>query len=368
MIERAARGYVLVVSLVPLDASTVLFFTNLADRVPLRVVGYPGRIASALSGASAVIFIRGLFEFREAIWCARALGIPSYYFLDDNFMLIRREPELYGRFYDRYTDERVREKLRGFTGVLLATEALMQYFRDARLHERLVLYPPAAVAPMAPPNTAPRTLTVAFFGGVHRREAFVRHVFPAVCRVAEDMTVRLLAAGFDEGQLPPAPQMEIVYPPYQQSYVLGLQRMAEYGVDILVHPSARTENNAYKNPHVLINARALGAAAIFSNAPPYDAIATAGIALISDNTEDAWHAALTRLALDAQLRCDLKTRLADYCARHFSGDSNVGIVDEMLHAHAPPGALTRLGRSIVAAPLLGFARVLRRIKNQFQLV
>jgi hypothetical protein len=244
----------------------------------------------------------------------------------------------------------------------------MQYFRDARLHDRLVLYPPAALAPMAAPKTKARTLTVAFFGGVHRREAFVRHVFPAVCRLAGDMNVRLLAAGFDAGQLAPAPGLEIVCPPYQQSYVLGLQRMAEYGVDILVHPSALTENNAYKNPHILINARALGAAAIFSNAPPYDRIANDGIALLSDNTEEAWHAALKRLALDPQLRCDLTSRLADYCAAHFNGDANVAIVDDMLRAHAAPGALTRTGRWITAAPVLGSLRALRKIKRQFNLV
>src|SRR5262245_56573481 len=112
MTGRPDAGYVLAVSLVPLDASTVLFFSDLRDLVPLRVVRYPGPIASALGGASAVIFIRGLFEFREAILCARALNIPSYYFVDDNFMLIRREPELYGRYYDWYTDERVRVRLR----------------------------------------------------------------------------------------------------------------------------------------------------------------------------------------------------------------------------------------------------------------
>jgi len=243
---------------------------------------------------------------------------------------------------------------------------LLQYFRDARLHDRLLLYPPVAAPPTeAPAHADGRTLTVAFFGGVHRREAFVRYAFPAVCRLARDMKVRLLAAGFDAGQLPAAPGVEIVYPPYEQSYVRGLQRVAEYGVDILVHPSARTENNAYKNRHVLINARALGAAAIFSNAPPYDAIATAGIAVVSDNTEEAWHASLTRLALDEQLRRDLQIRLADYCARHFSGDSNVGIIDDMLRAHAPPGRLTQIGRWIAATPYLASFRALRKIKRQF---
>jgi len=83
--------FVLVVSLQPLDATTSLFFGHLLDQraSPLRVTQYGGRhCAALLSRASAVIFVRGLFECAELAGCARMLGIPTYYFLDDNFMVL----------------------------------------------------------------------------------------------------------------------------------------------------------------------------------------------------------------------------------------------------------------------------------------
>jgi hypothetical protein len=368
MPDVAGRGYVLVVSLTPQDASTTLFFTALADRLPLRIVRYPADIAGPLSGAAAVVFVRGLFECADAIWCTRTLGIPHYYFLDDNFMLIRHESETYGGFYDRYTNDRVRVMLRSFAGVLLASDALMRYFREQQLHDRLLLYPPVAAGPAAAAavKTGARALTLAFFGGAHRREAFVQFVFPAACRLSREMPVRLLAAGFEVDHLPAAPGLEIVYPPYQPSYRRGLQRLAEYGVDILVHPSAPTVNNPYKNRHVLINADALGAAAIFSNTPPYDAVAETAPVLVCDNSEDAWFDALKRVALDESFRHDLRTRLKEYCATQFSGAANTTIIDELCHAHPPPSARTRVARWAAGTPCLALGRALRRAARQIK--
>ena len=66
-----AGGHVAVVSLVPEDASTVLFFTRLSAQLPVRVVQYPGKMAAVLGGARAVILVRGLFECRDVIWLAQ---------------------------------------------------------------------------------------------------------------------------------------------------------------------------------------------------------------------------------------------------------------------------------------------------------
>lgn len=361
------RGYVLVVSLVPQDATTTLFFTALAGRLPLRIVEYPADIAWPLSGACAVIFMRGLFECRDAVWCARRLGIPRYYFLDDNFMLIRDEPMIYGPFYERYTNDGVRAMLCGFAGVLLASDSLMRYFAEHRLHDRLMLFPP-----VAPASTGTRpvgradTLTIAFFGGAHRRDPFVRYVFPAVCRLAGVVTVRLVTAGFEPGSLPTAPGLDIVYLPYEPSYLVAMERLAPYGVDILVHPSAPTVNNPYKNRHVLINAHALGATAVFSNTPPYDAIARAEVAVVCDNNEEAWFASLQQIALDEQLRHDLRGQLWEYCTTHFGGELNTSIIEALLHAHPPPGALTRVTRWAVGMPCLALGRALRIAGRQFK--
>jgi hypothetical protein len=362
----ASPPYVLVVSLAPLDPTCTLFFTHLAGRVPLRIVQYPvDDIAGPLSGASAVIIVRGLFEFGGLIPCARALGVPLYYFLDDNFMLIRDEVGTYGTLYEEYSNDRVRWVLRRFSGVLLATKSLRTYFAEQRLHNEPLLYPPiAGLVLERPPPDSERPLTIAFFGGLHRRGPFVDHVFPAIRRLAMTTPVRLVAAGLEAGRLPAAAGVELICPTYDPSYAVALGIVARYGVDILVHPSSATANNIYKNPHVLINARVLGAAPIFSDVPPYDAVAGMGIAVLCDNTEEAWFDALARVAGDPAVREQLLSGLDAYCRRHFSGESNAAIIRTMLQRHPVPDAPTRVVRRVAGAGCLAVGHITARVLDK----
>lgn len=328
--------YVVVASLLKQDAMCALFFSNLR-RAPLRIVQF-GRdpLAAPLSGASALIVIRGLFEFGNLIRCARRLGIPRYYFLDDNFMLIREEAEQYGSSYDLYTNDRVRATLADFSGVLLATESLISYFRDYELHPRLCYYPPVSGSRLTLPADAARPLSVAFFGGAHRRGPFLNLVYPALRRLAANRPVRLIAAGIEGGAMPKAPNLEVLCLPYNPSYESALRAVADVGVDILVHPSDNSANNIFKNPHVLINARAIGATPIFSDTAPYDSVAAEGISLTAAASEEAWFRALSTLADDAGLRASIYRRLASYCETHFGGHRNREVIDRMLAAHPQP--------------------------------
>ena len=364
----AGAPYVLVVSLAPRDPMCTLFFTHIADRVPLRIVQYPvDDISGLLSGASAVVIIRGLFEFGNLIRCAKRLGVPCYYFQDDNFMLIRQEVGTYGSLYEKYTPARVRAELRGFAGVLLATPTLMQYFKAEKLHDALTLYPPVAGPVLtAPDRGGDHPVTVAFFGGLHRREPFIRYVFPAVCRLAQRHLVRLVAAGIEPGSLPPVDGVEVVYPSYDTSYTAALQLVARHGIDILVHPSTETANNIYKNPHVLINARAIGAAPIFTNTAPYDAVAGGQVAVLCENTEDAWCEALSRLAADVALRQGIQARLAAYCTAYFGGELNTGTINAMLRSHPAPSAVTRARRLVGGAVCLAAGHLRRRVGRMFR--
>jgi hypothetical protein len=193
---------------------------------------------------------------------------------------------------------------------------------------------------------------VAFFGGAHRREPFRRVVLPAIERLAQGRPVTLYAAGIDmphDGTT----GLEIVLVPYDRRYSAAIHEMAKHQIDVLVHPTSITDNNAYKNPHVLINARALGAAPVFSDAPPYDALAEEGVCLLTRDSEQDWFQALSRLD-DAGLRSTLVARGAAYCERHFSGDLNVRYLNGLIAARAedltPPSVRSlkwRLARGFV---------------------
>jgi len=364
--QGAQDGDILVVSLAPHDATCALFFQNLIGRAPLRIVPYPSNhLAAACAAARAVIVVRGLFEFGNLLPTVRRLGIPMYYFVDDNFMLIREESDIYGTLCQDYSLERVKDALRGFTGVLLATPALLDYFAEHRLSDRLTLYPPVAgCAEDAVADRRGRPLTIAFFGGAHRRDPFLRYVDPAIRRLAADHDVTLIAAGIESGLVQEGDRLNVVRVPYNPSYSDALREVAAYGVDILVHPSGVTKNNAFKNPHVLINARALAAVPIFSNVAPYDAVAADRVAVLCENTEDAWFEALRQVAVDTALREDVRRRLDDYCERHFGGRVNIDVLQRIRQAHEAPGAGVRLARFVAGSACLGLDRAHRMIARR----
>lgn len=357
--------YIVVASLLKRDAMCALFFTHLQSRAPLRIVQFGSDpLAAPLAGASALVVIRGLFEFGNLLDCARRLGVPRYYFLDDNFMLIREEAKQYGPSYDLYTNDRVRRVLTQFSGVLLAAGPLIDYFREHQLHPRTMYYPPVAGPVLATPSAATsRPLTVAFFGGAHRREPFRRLVYPALRRVAATRPVRILAAGIARTDLPDDPTIEVRALPYDRSYEEALRVVAVIGADILVHPSDTSAHNIFKNPHVLINARAIGATPIFSDAPPYRQAESDGVALVAGDTEEAWYAALEKLAADPRRRASINARLSEYCDQHFGGERNVAILDDILANHprsAWPPAAAKLA---VAGACLTAGRIQRKITS-----
>lgn len=356
--------YIVVASLLKHDAMCALFFSHLESRAPLRIVQY-GRdsLAAPLAGASALVVIRGLFEFGNLIGCARQLRIPCYYFLDDNFMLIREESKRYGTSYARYTDENVRHALTGFSGVLLAAETLIDYFRERQLHPHPVYYPPTAGPTLGLPEAERRPLTVAFFGGAHRRGPFARYVYPALRRLASSHPIRIVAAGIDRAELANTSGIEVLAFPYDPSYERALQAVASVGVDILVHPSDDSSNNIFKNPHVLINARAIGATPIFSDAAPYQHAEAAGIALIAGDSDEAWFRALHALASDPQRRAAIHARLTEYCDQHFDGARNLAVLGEILRSHPLPAWPPAAARFVMASACLTVGRFQRKMSS-----
>jgi len=181
--------YILVVTKCRDDVFGGLFFEGLpADlRRHIRILEFGNdSLTRGLAGAAAVIVMRhGLFAFGRLAACAGLAGVPRYYFIDDNLMLLSEEPEVYGPYWSAYTDAGVRRALKGFAGVLVASRPLMRYFEEHALHPRLIEYPPmvwpvlrSRAAGWRPTGAEP--FRVAFFGGEHRRDLFSTVVYPAV--------------------------------------------------------------------------------------------------------------------------------------------------------------------------------------------
>ena len=357
--------YVLVASLNPLDVFTTLFFSNgLEQPHPIRIVQYGrGDLGAALAGASALVVIRGLFEFGDLVEAARALRVPTFYFVDDNFIVLRDHPGPHARFVQQYSADRVRDALPGFAGVLLSSRTLSDYFAEMNLHPRLLLFPPIAASRSAArePHDDGH-LRVAFFGGLHLHEVFLERVLPAIRRLAREQPLSLMTMGMEP--IAPSKGLSVSDRPYQPSYAVAVEAMTAAGVNVLLHPVADgLANNRYKNPHALITAHAIGAVPVVSNLAPYDALADDGVALRCENSEESWYRALVQAGQGADYRAALLTRLADYCARHFDGRQNRQIVAAILSESAHPGRWLVQRRRALASVVLA-RRLARRLSSR----
>jgi hypothetical protein len=368
------------------NACTTLYFDHLPAPLDPRVrIAYPDTHGpEEMIGATAVVLVRGVLEMAPWIDDAARLQVPCYYFLDDNFMLLGGLGGEFS-FLRGYTDDALRERLRGFAGVLLSTRRLIEYFRQRRLHPNLLYYPPIARkpawkdAPPAPPKAA-GALRIAFFGGEHRVPAFRELVFPAIAEIARQRPVELFAAGMDEAPLPAAEGLKTVCVPRQPSYDIALARMAACEIDLLVHPNSGTPNNEYKTCNVLINAWAMGAAPLVSDGPPYSSLPSDSGAILCGSDRQSWREAIRRHADDAQRRESLRQNLDAFCRRHYGGEENAAAIEAILAAHAAPGpalrdarwrrTLERVRRSAAAGPPRAFVegvgrRVARRILDSW---
>jgi glycosyltransferase involved in cell wall biosynthesis len=341
------------------DASTTLYFDHVPARLRprIRVVHYGAwadGLPSEMIGASAVVFVRALFNFAHWIEVARRLKIPHYYFLDDNLMVLREEIE-YRQEYDSYSDKEVRRMLESFSGVLLSTPPLADYFRERSLHPATYLYPPVAANVDGLPrpvkeDSAP--LRIGYIGGAHRDESLRQLVLPALQELARAKPVELVATGPDPSSLG-GQVFPVTVLPAERSYDVALRRMASRGIDVLVHPGSENRNSPFKTQHVLLNAAALGAAAVLSDCPPYDRLAPTGAALLCRSEPASWAEALTVLSDSPATRGALVEGARRFCRENYSGRQNEAVLSSILRAHPSAGLALRDARYRQALRVVG---------------
>jgi hypothetical protein len=147
------------------------------------------------------------------------------------------------------------------------------------------------------------------------------------------------------------------------SYSRGLRTLAAAGVDVLVHPSLPGHaNNAYKNPHALISAHAIGAVPVVSARPPYDDLPEPAVVLQCEDTIDSWYVALTR-ALDPFEHRALSDRLGSFCASHFDGAVNRQAIESLVDHPVSRSAGVALAWRIAGVICLFSYRVLNKLRR-----
>jgi glycosyltransferase involved in cell wall biosynthesis len=322
------------------DASVSLYFEYIPEiRKNVRIVSPYYFDLQELINASALIISRHLFlsETRRWVQAARQLGIPHYYYLDDNFTILKSEL----LEYKRYTIENLKKELVTYKGVLVSTQALADYFTEHNIHPSIYTFPPIAppqrwLDSSLIPKKPAKTIRIGFLGGPHRHKEFRRDVLPAITRLAEEQALELVIGGDLKISTEQYPQLRIYQYPFDLSYRLALGHMQSADIDILVHAGSITLNNPFKSLNVLLNAWVLKAFPILANQPPYEDVEKLGLGLVCKDS-DEWYKNLCRVVSQSELVSQVRENLSLYISESLSGKKNLEVLKAVAQECPSPG-------------------------------
>lgn len=298
--------------------------------------------------ADAIVIERDLSaSVGQILDWAKKVGIPCYYYIDDNFTVLAKDYE------KTFLRDNMKQLARGtssdslsrFRGVFCSTAALREYFQKQRLHQEIALMEPVYMPEYVQPYHAlGECVNVVFFGSFIRGEVLIDTVYPALERIAEKQEAHLycpnetflglmealckkdnaLCQRFEqvknEGmaeKIRIREHLTLHSFPRTLSLELALKRFSGKNIQIQIHCGPVIENDRYKTVNALLNAVCLGAVLVATDDLPYSAIQSNGpTCLLAENTEDAWEDALRRV-LDPQFHRTLYQNAQAYCQKEF---------------------------------------------------
>jgi hypothetical protein len=266
----------------PIDATVQLVFEALRDvpDIHVRMVDPTRRYLGELAAADVLILARRVREdWKQA---AHLLGIPAFYYLDDNLPLMAAAGELDGDDAKEFALDALRAAVASLDGVLTSTEALAESFREQGLHESVTALPlsvPLSASRLDPrpardPDAAP---AFALFVGRHRLAAFRRTLWPAFVEASKHTgrTIRVLVPEATIPELRRLADERVRIEPFRshRDYFSALRELRSAGADAVVVPPARSVNTPYKTLHPLLSATVLDALLLAPASAPYLAVA-----------------------------------------------------------------------------------------------
>ena len=289
------------------DASTMTIFEGLSEiqnGPAIRFVELDSithnHLIDFISSSDAVIIVRNIHHSisLKTIDICKNLEIPHFYCVDDNLIVLSQE---YENDLSLYTVERLRGELVSFSGVLVASPNLKDYFNSEGLHDKIHLIKPSfsekrfekcrSIRPQSG-----EALTVGFLGGDFRAEALEKAVFPALVRLSERRDIRLYCREDMGRNLHNAPFL-VKNVPFSDGYEEFLTSWAGLGIDVIVHPQAVTKNAPFKADSIIMNAYYLGAVPVLSkDDQAFSSISEGRGIVLSGSSPEEWYDAILRAA------------------------------------------------------------------------
>ena len=312
---------------------------------------------SKLASASAVIFSRDLFAMQAWVEAVRAADVPRYYFMDENVVTMRDEPQYHTHAFHRHSKEDVRAQLEDFNGVLVSNNALAEYVRRTNLHSNVAVLPPAAT--QLPYETgghildqitqkSPRVIRFAFFSAPIRQGFFAQIVLPALRELSHDFNVELIAFGCAPGSLDDvASPLRVRTPAWNLNYTEAMAELRRWNPDVILQPEIINQSTPYKMPHMLLTAAQLGAALITSNAAPYIELARQmpPPVLLCPNTVSGWAETMRMLLESPPLRQRCAQAALNCVRTTWDGSANAALTGLLVARHPTPSDAIALRRN-----------------------
>ena len=323
------------------SASTMLCFSYLPldPSYQVRIV-MPGTWSiGELSRASCLIIVREFKFFSIWVAAAKSLGIPIYYFLDDNFTELQAK-EVLGLDED-FSISALKDRLTSFSGVLLSSRNLLAYFEDNVIHHNLLYFPPSYCGQQAVTTDNKNDefdISIAIAGGSHRHASLQNLLFPALVQLArKGKKIHLIIGGMDQKTLDAVgfekhSHLVVTCLPWEIDWKRAILSLALYNPDVLVHPYSNTTNNAYKTLNCALTAHLLNAVLIVPNSPPYtDPAFSEGVVTVDvSRGPKAYIEAFQLLLSTPDCWQGYKDRNSSFCGQIFSGEENACVLKNIL--------------------------------------
>ena len=319
--------------------------------------------------ADAIVIERDLSSAIDPIldW-AKKIGIPCYYYTDDNFLALAKDYE------NTYLSDNMNALARGttsaslrrFKGMFCSTEPLAEFFRSKKLHSNVMLMEPVCDETYFQPYHALRDpINIVFFGSFIRGETLIEIVFEAIERISQTHAVQLycpdetftalvghLIENAGETALEESEKrykkerietfsanenLTIVSFQRTLSLELALKRLEPENIQIQIHCGPIISNDKYKTVNALLNAVCLGAVLVATDDEPYSAIQKAEeekVCLLAENTPDAWEKVL-RTAIDPKRHKTMYENAREYCRTEFAATKAQKSLDDVLKEIEP---------------------------------
>lgn len=305
--------------LLPMFDATFLLGFNRMSLIDSDYIFFPVHLNAFseidLCYVDAVIVVRDVFSIDHIAAKCKNFGIPTYFFLDDNYIAIANDLGEASVPQARFLIE---NKLENVDGVLVSSEKMLEAMSEYEIHDNLSIFRPILTS--CGQTTEDDIITYAFMGGGFREKIFAETVMPAISKISKEHDVRVVCPSSLKGKIPQkfTENLELIYIDWLFSVDTIVNRYKKYNVDFLIHCGPDLENNKYKTENSLINAVQLGAVLVASNFEPYN---LNPLIYCSNNTIKEWTECLKGLLEDHNAIEQNKESCQKYCMDKYSAHS-----------------------------------------------